>query len=100
LKEIIKTFKTKVNLLLVKVPGYETARLDIDHEIVEFSEGLISSENATVYQGVLEHFQSVQPDILVVFARKRGFFEKLMESDMVYKKDFFTRIPLLVLKNR
>jgi hypothetical protein len=38
--------------------------------------------------------------MLVVFARKRGFFEKLMESDMVYKKDFFTKIPLLVLKNR
>ena len=100
LKAIIKNFSTKVNLLLVKTPGHEAARLDIDHEIVEFSEGLISSENATVYQGVLEHFQSVQPDMLVVFARKRGFFEKLMESDMVYKKDFFTKIPLLVLKNR
>ena len=100
LKEIIKAFSTKINLLLVKTPGHEAARLDIDHEIVEFSEGLISSENATVYQGVLEHFQSVQPDMLVVFARKRGFFEKLMESDMVYKKDFFTKIPLLVLKNR
>ena len=100
LKAIIKSFNTKVNLLLVKTPGHEAARLDIDHEIVEFSEGLISSENATVYQGVLEYFQSVQPDMLVVFARKRGFFEKLMESDMVYKKDFFTKIPLLVLKNR
>ena len=100
LKAIIKKFNTKVNLLLVKTPGHEAARLEIDHEIVEFSEGLISSENATVYQGVLEHFQSIQPNMLVVFARKRGFFEKLMESDRVYKKDFFTKIPLLVLKNR
>jgi len=48
----------------------------------------------------LEHFQSIKPNILVVFARKRGFFEKLMESDRVHKKDFFTKIPLLVLKNR
>ena len=100
LKAIIKKFNTKVNLLLVKTPGHEAARLEIDHEIVEFSEGLISSENATVYQGVLEHFQSIKPNMLVVFARKRGFFEKLMESDRVYKKDFFTKIPLLVLKNR
>ena len=100
LKSIMNTFNTKVNLLLVKTPGHEAARLEIDHEIVELSEGLISSENATVYQGVLEHFQSVQPDMLTVFARKRGFFEKLMESDVVYKRDFFTTIPLLVLKNR
>lgn len=100
LKSIMKTFNTKVNLLLVKTPGHEAARLEIDHEIVEFSEGLISTENATVYQGVLEHFQSVQPDMLTVFARKRGFFEKLMGSDVIYKRDFFTTIPLLVLKNR
>ena len=37
------------------------------------SEGLIYSENATVYQGVLEQFQSNNPDMLVVFKRERGF---------------------------
>jgi nucleotide-binding universal stress UspA family protein len=100
LKVLIKAFKTKVNLLLVKTPGHEAARLDIDHEVVELSEGLVSLENASVYQGVLIHFQSIKPEILIVFARKRGFFEKLMESDVVYKKDFFSIIPLLVLKNR
>ena len=53
-----------------------------------------------IHQGVLEHFQSINPDLLVVFARKRGFFEKLMGSDVIYKKDFYAKIPLLVLKNR
>jgi hypothetical protein len=38
--------------------------------------------------------------LLVVFARKRGFFEKLMGSDVIYKKDFYAKTPLLVLKNR
>ena len=100
LKELVQTFKTKISLLLVKTPGYQDKRLEVDHEVVELSEGLTSTDNATVYQGVLEHFSSVQPDLLVVFARKRGFFEKLMEPDVIYKKEFFVNIPLLVLKNR
>jgi hypothetical protein len=100
LKELVKAFQTKISLLLVKTPGYQDKRLEVDHEVVELSEGLTSTDNATVYQGVLEHFSSVQPDILVVFARKRGFFEKLMEPDVIYKKEFYANIPLLVLKNR
>ena len=100
LKYLIKKFKTKVDLLLIQTPGHKVSHLKIDHEIVELSEGLVSSENGTVYQGVLEHFHGIKPDILIVFSRKRGFFEKLMESDVVYKKDFFSKIPMLVLKNR
>lgn len=100
LKELVQIFKTKISLLLVKTPGYQDKRLEVDHEVSELSEGLTSTDNATVYQGVLEHFSSVQPDLLVVFARKRGFFEKLMEPDVIYKKEFFVNIPLLVLKNR
>jgi hypothetical protein len=36
----------------------------------------------------------------MVFARKRGFFAKLIETDVVLKKDFYTKTPLLILKNR
>ncbi len=95
-----KKFEVDVNLLLVKIPGQSRADQQIDHEIVELSNDMTSTENATVYQGVLEHFSAKQPDLLFVFARKRGFFEKLIASDIVYKKDFFTKKPLLVLKNR
>ena len=84
----------------MKVPDQSRKEQQIDHEIVELSDRMSSTENGTVYQGVLEYFQSVQPDLLIVFARKRGFFEKLIESDVVLKKDFFTKTPLLVLKNR
>lgn len=94
------TFDTTMELLLVKTPGKERKDFQIDHEIVELSEQMTSTENGTVYQGVLEHFRAVQPDVLTVFARNRGFFEKLIASNVVYKKDFFARIPLLVLKHR
>ena len=89
-----------MNLLLVKVPGQERKDQQIDHEIVELSNTMISTENGTVYQGVLEYFRTVKPDLLTVFARKRGFFAKLIETDVVLKKDFYTKTPLLVLKNR
>ena len=95
-----KKFATEMNLLLVKVPGQERKDRQIDHEIVELSNTMISTENGTVYQGVLEHFRTVEPDLLMVFARKRGFFAKLIETDVVLKKDFYTKTPLLVLKNR
>lgn len=95
-----KSFATVINLLLVKVPGQERKERQIDHEIVELSNEMTSTENGTVYQGVLEHFREFQPDLLAVFARKRGFFAKLIESDVVLKKDFYTKTPLLVLKNR
>lgn len=100
LKSIAKEFQTTIQLLLVKTPRNKRADHQIDHEIVELSGSMLSTENATVYQGVLEHFQSVEPDLLTVFARKRGFFEKLIESGSIYKKDFYTTKPLLVLKNR
>ena len=89
-----------MNLLLVKVPGQERKDRQIDHEIVEFANTMISTENGTVYQGVLEYFRTVEPDLLMVFARKRGFFAKLIETDVVLKKDFYTKTPLLILKNR
>ena len=100
LKRISKEFQTAIQLLLVKTPGNKREDLQIDHEIVELSDGMLSTENATVYQGVLEYFQTIEPDLLTVFARKRGFFEKLIESGSIAKKDFYTTKPLLVLKNR
>jgi hypothetical protein len=60
---------------------------------------LTTTTNATVYQGVLEHFQAAAPDVLCVFKRKRGFFEKLWEPDVVLKKDFYCSVPLLILKS-
>lgn len=93
-------FTSKLKLLLVKVPGFANRNHQLNDELMQRSEQLLYSENATVYQGVLEHFQANKPDLLVVFKRERGFFEKLWEPDLIYKKDFYCTVPLLVLKNK
>lgn len=93
-------FNTKLKLLLVKVPGFADKNHSLDDTLMQRSEGLLFSENATVYQGVLEHFQANKPQMLVAFKRARGFFEKLWEPDVIYKKEFYCRVPLLVLKNK
>jgi len=93
-------FKSKLKLLLVKVPGFANRNHQLNDELMQRSEQLLYSENATVYQGVLEQFQANKPELLVAFKRERGFFEKLWEPDLIYKKDFYCTVPLLVLKNK
>ena len=94
------SFMASLKLLLVKVPGFANRNHQLNDELMQRSDQMLFSENATVYQGVLEHFQANQPDMLVVFKRERGFFEKLWETDIVFKKDFYCTIPLLILKNK
>ncbi len=93
-------FTALLKLLLVKVPGFANRTHQLSDALMQRAEQLLYSENATVYQGVLEHFQANQPDLLVAFKRERGFFEKLWEPDLIYKKDFYCTVPLLVLKNK
>ena len=97
LQEIRATFNTKVNLLQVKTPGYKEEDLRIDESLKAIQHTLTITENATTFQGVLEHFQSNNPDLLCVFRRKRGFFKKLWEKNTVLKSEFHCSIPLLVL---
>lgn len=97
LNSIIAAFGTKANLLLVKTPEYQEEDLVIDDALKAIQNTLTTSENVTTFQGVLEHFQSNNPDILCVFRRKRGFFQKLWEKNTVLKSEFHTTIPLLVL---
>lgn len=98
LKTIAKHFSARINLLRVITPDMAEDGQEIDSALMEISDSLKVSENATIFQGVLEHFQSHQPDMLCVFRRKRGFFEKLWEKNTILKKDFYTTKPLLVLK--
>jgi nucleotide-binding universal stress UspA family protein len=97
LQEIKRVFKTKVNLLLVKTPNSKEEDLVLDASLIAIQNTLTTSENSTTFQGVLEHFQSNNPDLLCVFKRKRGFFKKLWEKNTVLKSEFHCNIPLLVL---
>ena len=93
-----KKFDTSINLLLVKTPGYTKDDLKVNPALMDISQQLTLTENATTYQGVLEHFQSQHPDLLCVFRRKRGFFKKLWEKNTILKSEFFVKIPVLMLR--
>jgi len=97
---IVTKFKVETNLLLVKTPSYTEEDLIIDKAIESLKTNLTITENASTFQGVLEHFQKHQPDMLCVFRRKRGFFKKLLEKSNILKEEFHTSIPLLILKGK
>lgn len=98
LKTIKEQFKSVVNLLLVKTPFHNEGDFDLNDDLKSLITNITQSENATTYQGVLEHYKNNSPDLLVVVRRKRGFFSKLWESNTILKKDFHSSsLPVLVL---
>jgi len=98
LHKLLDIFKAKVNLLHVITPHNIDEDNNLDNQFKQVAGSVIKTENATVFQGVLEHLLSVNPDLLCVIRRKRGFFSRLWEQNSVKKIDFESRIPLLVLK--
>ena len=100
LKFVKNTFNPVINLLLVKTPNHIDDDLVLNSELESLKSSLTFTENATTFQGVLEHFQSHQPDMLCVFRRKRGFFTKLWEKNTILKKEFHCNVPLLVLAGK
>ena len=90
-------FRSNITLLLVKRPGYSEDDLQINTAMLDLSQQVNITEQATTYLGVLEYFQKEEPDLLCVFRRKRGFFKKLWEKNTIPKSEFFVPIPVLVL---
>jgi len=98
LKTIQNDFKSKINLLLVKTPFYNDDDFTINDDLNSLITDTTITENATTYQGVLEHYKVANPDLLCVVRRKRGFFKKLWERNKVLKKEFhISQCPVLVL---
>ncbi len=97
LKSIIDSFNATVNLLLVKTPFYNEGDFDINEELKSIIANTTKTENARTFQGILEHFQSNNPDMLCVVRRKRGFFAKKWEKNVILKEEFHSSIPVLVL---
>jgi nucleotide-binding universal stress UspA family protein len=100
LKDMASLFNSKINLLHVKTPDTVDDKTPISNELLALNSVVTESENATIFQGVLEHFQSHNPDMLCVLRRKRGFFKKLGEKNSILKKDFHTSKPLLILRGQ
>lgn len=95
---MVNKFGFDVNLLLVKTPNYKQEDLVISTDLQALQTTLTVTENATTFQGVLEHFKTLNPDMLCVFRRKRGFFQKLWEKNTILKEEFHTTKPLLILR--
>ena len=97
-RKFTKHFGTEVNLLHVETPETSEEMEQVSDSLKKIGTSYTKTENATTFQAVLEHFQSHNPDMLCVVRRKRGFFKKLWEKNVVLKKEFHTKKPLLVLR--
>ena len=97
LKLIKENFKATINLLLVKTPYYNEGDFDVTEDLAGIVTNTTHTENARTFQGVLEHFRSNSPDMLCVVRRKRGFFAKKWEKNIILKEEFYSSIPVLVL---
>lgn len=100
LMELIEGFDAELNLLRVITPDATEEDAKINDRLTKIKSSIVETENATTFQGVLEHFQSHNPDMLCVVRRKRGFFKKLWEKNIILKKEFYCNIPLLVLSGK
>ena len=96
--KIKQKFDATLNLLQVKTPKLEAVDMELNETLESHINKLIPTNNATVYQGVLEFLHEENPDMICVIRRQRGFFKKLWEDDRIKKVDFESKIPLLVLK--
>ncbi len=98
LMKIVHTFSATIDLIQIITPKAGDEEKEVNEELKKLATNFKTTENATIFQGVLEHLHVTEPDMLCVMRRKRGFFAKLWEKDTVKKSYFESRIPLLVLK--
>jgi hypothetical protein len=95
---ILDSFKAKLSLLQVITPKLRSDELTINKELSDLASSTKTNENATIFQGVLEHLHEVEPGLLCCIRRKKGFFSMLWDQNIVKKVDFESSVPLLVLK--
>ena len=98
LQKILNVFNAKIDLIQIITPKSKDKDKEVSTDLKELASSFKTTENATIFQGVLEHLHETEPDMLCVMRRKRGFFSKLWEKDTVKKSHFESRVPLLVLK--
>ncbi|WP_299115051.1 universal stress protein [uncultured Winogradskyella sp.] len=98
LSAIKNQFKAVVNILLVKTAHHKDDDFVLNDDLKEMVTNTTIAERPTTFQAVLEHYKNHNPDLLCVVRRKRGFFSKLWEDDVILKQDFHSsKIPVLVL---
>ena len=103
LQDVLEMFHAKLHVLQVVTP--ETAKnfRTLSPSVEKLKDEVTVSENSTVFEGIVEHFNRINPEMLCVLRRKEktGFFRKLWgTNNVMLKKDFHTSKPLLILKER
>lgn len=91
-------FGAELHLLHVDAPETTDEMKKVSKKLTKLQTSYKRVENATTYQAVLEHYHDYNADMLCVIRRKRGFFQKLWEKNVILKKEFSTNKPLLVLQ--
>ncbi len=97
LHNIKNKFRSKVNLLLVKTPHHKDDDFDVNEELSSMADETTKTDGGTTFQGMLKYLKPNNPDMICVVRRKRGFFTKKWEKNTILKKDFYVKIPVLVL---
>lgn len=101
LEDFLNIFQSELHLLHVNTPDAPAEAKEISKGLLERSSKVTHTNNATVFQGVLEHYQSINPDLICLLRRrKQNMFEKIWQHDEVYKEEFYSTKPLLILKER
>ncbi len=98
IQTIKSKFNSKVSLLLVKTIYYKDDDFDVDEELTSLADNITKTDGATTFQGMLKYLKPNDPDMICVVRRKRGFFTKKWEKNTILKKDFYIKIPVLVLR--
>ena len=97
-KQFMNQFDVKLHLMHVITPETTEEMEKVSGKLTKLQTTYTKVENSTTYQAVLEHSHDSNPDMLCVIRRKRGFFKKLWEKNVILKKEFYTNKPLLVLQ--
>lgn len=103
LTSFVDKFQAELTVLQVVTPDTALNSRTMQPDLEKLSHKHIVTENATVFQGITEHFAATNPEMLCVLRRKDkgGFFKNLLrQNEQILKKQFFTTKPLLILKER
>ncbi|NNK40368.1 MAG: universal stress protein [Winogradskyella sp.] len=92
-------YNSSLHLLLVETPYHNKGDFDVPKVLGQHVDKTTTTTNPTTYLGVLEYYKEINPDLICVVRRNRGFFTKLWEKNTILKKDFYIpNTPVLVLR--
>lgn len=101
LEDVLNIFNPELHLLHVTTPDVPAEAAVVSPGLLERSDSLTKTNNATVFQGILEHYQSINPDLICLLRRKKqNMFEKIWQRNEILKEEFHSTKPLLILKER